>query len=105
MFVTRSIDCSAQEGEGNHFTGGCSPSPSITSPCVLVPALRLTLRVVWCGVLWWLQRIVVKMVDVSYGGENGFNQAIELSTEALGSVKLIQEKKLLQVRARRINMT
>ena len=35
-------------------------------------------------------------MDVSYGGENGFNQAIELASETLGSVKLIQEKRLLQ---------
>ena len=33
---------------------------------------------------------VIKMVDVSYGGEAGFNQAIELSAETLGSVKLVQ---------------
>ncbi|KAK6008596.1 hypothetical protein QM012_000499 [Aureobasidium pullulans] len=38
---------------------------------------------------------VVKVVDVSYGGENGFNQAIELSSETLGNVKFIQEKKLI----------
>merc|ERR1712048_1017251 len=43
-----------------------------------------------------LQKIVIKMVDVSYGGDNGFNQAIELSADALGSVKLMKEKKLLQ---------
>ena len=43
-----------------------------------------------------LSRIVIKMVDVSYGGENGFNQAIELSSDTLGSVKLMKEKKLLQ---------
>jgi len=43
-----------------------------------------------------LQKIVIKMCDVSYGGENGFNQAIELSADALGSVKLMKEKKLLQ---------
>jgi len=43
-----------------------------------------------------LSKIVVKMVDVSYGGENGFNQAIEYSAETLGSVKLMKEKKLLQ---------
>jgi len=36
------------------------------------------------------------MVDVSYGGENGFNQAIELSADTLGAVKLLKEKKLLQ---------
>jgi hypothetical protein len=34
-------------------------------------------------------------VDVSYGGENGFSQAIELSSETLGNVKFIQEKKLI----------
>jgi len=43
-----------------------------------------------------LHKIVIKMVDVSYGGENGFNQAIELSADTLGTVKLMKEKKLLQ---------
>ncbi|KAK3047127.1 translation termination factor eRF1 [Extremus antarcticus] len=38
---------------------------------------------------------VIKIVDVSYGGENGFNQAIELSSETLSNVKFIQEKKLI----------
>lgn len=38
---------------------------------------------------------VIKLVDVSYGGENGFNQAIELSQEVLQGVKFIEEKKLL----------
>mmetsp|Transcript_9457 Transcript_9457/g.15728 ORF Transcript_9457/g.15728 Transcript_9457/m.15728 type:complete len:430 (-) Transcript_9457:198-1487(-) len=38
---------------------------------------------------------VMKTVDVSYGGENGFNQAIELSADALANVKFIQEKKLI----------
>lgn len=42
-----------------------------------------------------LQVKIVKIVDISYGGENGFNQAIELSAEALASVKFIQEKKLI----------
>ncbi len=43
-----------------------------------------------------LAKIVLKMVDVSYGGMNGFSQAIELSADTLGSVKLMKEKKLLQ---------
>ena len=38
---------------------------------------------------------VLKVVDVSYGGENGFNQAVELSTECLHNVKFVQEKKIL----------
>lgn len=42
-----------------------------------------------------LKRIIVKIVDTSYGFENGFNQAIELSSEALKDVKFIQEKKLI----------
>ncbi|KAF2484481.1 eukaryotic peptide chain release factor subunit 1 [Neohortaea acidophila] len=42
-----------------------------------------------------LQNKVIKVVDVSYGGENGFNQAIELSSETLSNVKFIQEKKLI----------
>ncbi|XP_061643268.1 eukaryotic peptide chain release factor subunit 1-like isoform X2 [Phyllopteryx taeniolatus] len=42
-----------------------------------------------------LQAKVLKLVDISYGGENGFNQAIELSAEVLSNVKFIQEKKLI----------
>lgn len=42
-----------------------------------------------------LKAKIIKIVDVSYGGENGFNQAIELSAETLGNVKFIQEKKLI----------
>ena len=38
---------------------------------------------------------VIKTVDVSYGGENGFNQAIELCAETLANVKFIQEKRLI----------
>ncbi|KAL2945491.1 Eukaryotic peptide chain release factor subunit 1-3 [Bienertia sinuspersici] len=42
-----------------------------------------------------LRSKILKVVDVSYGGENGFNQAIELSSDILSNVKFIQEKKLL----------
>lgn len=42
-----------------------------------------------------LAAIVTKIVDVSYGGENGFNQAIELASESLANVKFVREKKLL----------
>ncbi|PYH94970.1 peptide chain release factor eRF/aRF, subunit 1 [Aspergillus ellipticus CBS 707.79] len=42
-----------------------------------------------------LQAKVIKVVDVSYGGENGFNQAIELASETLSNVKFVQEKKLI----------
>jgi len=42
-----------------------------------------------------LKKIVIKTVDVSYGGENGFNQAIELSAEALQNVKYVAETKLI----------
>lgn len=42
-----------------------------------------------------LQSKVIKVVDVSYGGENGFNQAIELAGETLSNVKFIQEKLLI----------
>jgi len=43
-----------------------------------------------------LSAIVIKMCDVSYGGLQGFNQAIELSADTLVNVKLMKEKKLLQ---------
>jgi len=42
-----------------------------------------------------LADIVVKIVDISYGGENGFNQAIELASDTLKNVKFLQEKKLI----------
>ncbi|EGD73528.1 eukaryotic peptide chain release factor subunit [Salpingoeca rosetta] len=42
-----------------------------------------------------LQAKVIKLVDVSYGGENGFTQAIDLAAESLADVKFIQEKRLI----------
>lgn len=48
-----------------------------------------------CLSLQRLQAKIIKLVDVSYGGENGFNQAIELAAESLQNVKFIQEKKLI----------
>ncbi|KAJ3154471.1 Electron transfer flavoprotein alpha-subunit [Irineochytrium annulatum] len=42
-----------------------------------------------------LKAKVVNVADVAYGGENGFNQAIELSQEVLQNLKFIQEKKLV----------
>lgn len=43
-----------------------------------------------------LAKSVINTVDVSYGMDPGFNQAIELSAECLANVKLVQEKRLLQ---------
>ena len=43
-----------------------------------------------------LDAILIKpLLDVSYGGENGFNQAIELASETLKDVKFIVEKRLI----------
>jgi len=43
-----------------------------------------------------LDAIIIKpLLDIAYGGENGFNQAIELSSETLKNVKFLQEKKLI----------
>lgn len=42
-----------------------------------------------------MQAKVIKLVDVSYGGENGLNQAIDLSAESLEGVKFISEKRLI----------
>jgi|EP00927_Polykrikos_kofoidii_P073714 peptide chain release factor subunit 1 len=39
--------------------------------------------------------LIPPLLDVSYGGEPGFNQAIELASETLKNVKFIQEKKLM----------
>lgn len=43
-----------------------------------------------------LAACIMKVVDVSYGGEQGFNEAIQLVGEDLAGVKFIQEKKLIQ---------
>merc|ERR1719394_1094297 len=43
-----------------------------------------------------LEKVLIRpLLDVSYGGENGFNQAIELAGESLKNVKFIQEKRLI----------
>merc|ERR1712159_979674 len=42
-----------------------------------------------------LSAIHLCTVDVSYGGENGFNQAIELASGVLSNVKFVLEKKLI----------
>merc|ERR1711972_100891 len=43
-----------------------------------------------------LEAVLIRpMLDISYGGENGFNQAIELASETLKNVKFIQEKNLI----------
>merc|ERR1719487_3176240 len=42
-----------------------------------------------------LQAKILTIVDIAYGGENGFNQAIELAAPVLGNVKFIAEKKLI----------
>lgn len=42
-----------------------------------------------------LMAVIMSIVDVSYGGENGFSQAIELSADTLANVKFVQEKKLI----------
>merc|ERR1711884_147880 len=39
--------------------------------------------------------LIPPLLDVSYGGENGFNQAIELASESLKNVKFVQEKKMI----------
>ncbi len=43
-----------------------------------------------------LAKAVIKVVDVSYGMEPGFNQAIELSMDCMSASHFIQEKLLLQ---------
>ena len=43
-----------------------------------------------------LVAIIVRSVDTSYGGENGFNQAIALAADALANVKFTEERTLIQ---------
>lgn len=39
---------------------------------------------------------IIKIVDVSYGDLEGFKEAISLSSDLLGNVKLVKEKKLIE---------
>lgn len=39
--------------------------------------------------------VIIAVLDVSYGGENGLNEAITLAADALTNVKFVAEKKLV----------
>ena len=43
-----------------------------------------------------LKKVVIKVIDVAYGGENGLSQAIQLASDALANVKFVAEKRLIQ---------
>lgn len=43
-----------------------------------------------------LQKQVIQMVDIAYGGLSGFNQAIHLTADSMGNVRFTQERKVLQ---------
>lgn len=43
-----------------------------------------------------LKEVVIASYDVSYGGENGLNQAITQSADALTNVRFCEEKKMIQ---------
>jgi peptide chain release factor subunit 1 len=43
-----------------------------------------------------LKEKIIKVVDISHGGELGFNQAIDLAADSLGSIKFIQETQLIK---------
>jgi peptide chain release factor subunit 1 len=64
---------------------------------VLGGAAELKNELVTSGLLdQRLVSIIVKSVDTSYGGENGFNQAISLASDALANVKFTEERNLIQ---------
>ena len=42
-----------------------------------------------------LRSIILSIVDISYGGIQGFNEAIDLAADEMGNVKLVEEKKLI----------
>ena len=42
-----------------------------------------------------LQAVIVATYDVSYGGENGLNQAITQSADALANVRFVEEKRMI----------
>ena len=70
--------------------------PSIKG-LVLAGAAELKNELVTSGLMdQRLVTIIVKSVDTSYGGENGFNQAISLAADALANVKFTEERNLIQ---------
>ncbi|CAF4112078.1 unnamed protein product [Rotaria sp. Silwood2] len=42
-----------------------------------------------------IQAKILQQIIIFYGGEIGFNQAIELASETLGNIKYIQQKKII----------
>lgn len=42
-----------------------------------------------------LKPIVLAQIDVSYGMDNGLNQAITMASDAMGNVRFVQEKKVV----------
>lgn len=42
-----------------------------------------------------LKKIIMNIVDISYGGEQGLSQAIELSKGCLSNIKLVQEQQIV----------
>tara|TARA_B110000208_G_scaffold51271_1_gene67340 strand:- start:365 stop:1717 length:1353 start_codon:yes stop_codon:yes gene_type:complete len=42
-----------------------------------------------------LNKVILSILDISYGGQNGFNQALEMSLDIMANVKLVREKKIL----------
>jgi len=50
-----------------------------------------------------LSRIIITVVDIQYGGESGFNQAIDLTKNCLGNLKFIHEQKVISSLFQEIN--
>ena len=50
-----------------------------------------------------LQPLIINHFDISYGGINGLNQAIELASSSLKDVKIIKEQKIISKYFNNIN--
>jgi len=88
-YVTKVAEMSAQVFITNDKVNvvGLVVAGSAEFKTVLVEAERFDQR---------LASKVIGVYDVSYGGENGLNQAIEQSAEILSNVKFVQEKKVIK---------
>jgi peptide chain release factor subunit 1 len=47
---------------------------------------------------------IIKIIDIQYGGDHGFNEAIEASQDSLGNVKFLMEKKVISDYMTNINI-
>lgn len=73
----------------------CSRMISLSLICLILALQRFVNGFSFFCLTCLVLQVVVAIVDVAYGGDNGFSQAIELAADHLLNVRYVAEKKLL----------